>query len=234
MAAEAVLEFVDATLEAPGFEADRLESLSLALGPGAAIFVHEEETVRDHLPLADAACGLLAPSAGRVLFAGADWAAMPVDEQLRRRARIGRVFAFHGWVHNLDVLENVMLSERIHTDRPDEDIRMEAEALARRFGLPGIPEGRPSWVRRSELRRAEWVRALVGSPGLVLLERPERDVAAAAIPLLLEAVAAACGRGAAAIWITRDPALGRACRATGGVRHAVVRDGRIEINGGVG
>ena len=105
--------------------------------------------------------------------------------------------------------ENITLASRHHTLRPVPEIEQEALALAQSFGLPEIPRKRPALLRRADLRRCEWVRALIGTPSLVVLEHPTRDVFAEAIPKLVAAVRAARARGAAVMWITGD----RACRA---------------------
>jgi ABC-type thiamine transport system ATPase subunit len=77
---------------------------------------------------------------------------------------------------NLDVDENVTLSERHHTKRLPADIAKEAENLARMAGLDGLPQGRPAVVDHEDLRRSQWVRAGLGSRWLIVLERPGHDL----------------------------------------------------------
>ena len=86
----------------------------------------------------------------------------------------------------------------------EDEIAKEAEALVRQFGLEDLPRVRPAVVRRSDLRRAEWARAFIGEPRLIILENPTKDVYMDALPALLDAVKAARGRGAAVIWMTDD------------------------------
>lgn len=199
-----ILQFEDVTFAArPPYEAG-LDGVSFALAAGELVLVKAQAGLSRH-PLADLAEGLVAPDAGRVLFLGEDWQAMPAARAAARRGGIGRVFESHGWISNLDVDENITLARRHHTTRPVEEIDREAEDLARRFGLPGLPRVRPALMRRADLRRAEWARAFLGAPGLVLLEHPEREVHTEARVRLAEAARAACGRGAAVLWITADP-----------------------------
>jgi len=44
------------------------------------------------------------------------------------------------------------------------DIEAEAAKLARMFGLPGLPRGRPAQMRLPDLQRAACVRAFLGTP----------------------------------------------------------------------
>lgn len=195
-----ILEFERVSLRAIAEGHTGLRGVSFRLCPGDLMRV-QVESGHDPLPLADAAEGLLVPEAGTVTFLGEPWAALPPDRELSLRARIGRVFDDHGWVSNLNVLENLTLSQRHHTCRPVPEIIAEAQELARGFGLPEVPVGRPAFIPRRDLRRAEWIRAFLGQPALILLEHPTFGVAAEHTPRLVQAVEAARTRGAAVVWI---------------------------------
>ncbi|MFH1970290.1 MAG: hypothetical protein ABIJ53_08240 [Verrucomicrobiota bacterium] len=200
-----ILEFTDVTIAAAVREHAGLSHVSARFGPGTLTLI-QVEPGNEQLPLADLAEGLLCPAEGRVLFQGAAWTAMPPEQVLQRRAQIGRVFDGHGWISNLNVNENVTLSQRHHTRRPDAEILAEAEALARAFGLNELPKIRPALVSPHDLRRAEWIRAFLGCPLLVLLERPMQGVPLEYLPRLLGAVQEACAHKAAVLWLT-DPDL---------------------------
>lgn len=198
---EPILEFADVTVTALTQEHAGLSHANAWFGPGTLSLIRLEPG-NELLPLADLATGLLDPEEGRVLFLGAAWSAMPPEQGLQRRAQIGRVFDGHGWISNLNVNENVALAQRHHTRRPDAEIMAQAEALASSFGLRELPKIRPSLVAPRDLRRAEWVRAFLGQPRLLLLERPMQGVPAEYLPHLLDAVQAACARKAAVLWLT--------------------------------
>ncbi len=139
---------------------------------------------------------------------------MPAAEGATLRGRIGRVFDAvgvgalgNGWVSHLDVDENVMLAQRHHTRRPSSEIEAEAAKLARMFGLPGLPRGRPAQARIPDLQRAACVRAFIGTPDLILLERPEQGVYPEIMPPLINAVRSARARGAAVVWLNDHPAV---------------------------
>lgn len=201
MSSDILLDFKDVSLAVhPPYELG-LESVSFRLRAGELMLVTVPKG-HGHSPLADVAEGLVLPEAGSVRFGGNDWAETAPEAAALLRGHIGRVFDQPGWLSNLDVNENITLSQRHHTERPAPEIEQEAEALARGFGLPGLPRVRPALLRRSDLRRAEWVRALLGRPWLVLLEQPMRDVYAAALTSLLDALDRARDAGAAVMFMT--------------------------------
>ena len=146
-----ILEFSHVTVEADPTYDSGVWDVSLRLGAGEMALVRLE---RGHLrlPLADAAGGLVEPGEGSVSFGGRDWRSIAPAEADRQRGRIGRVFDSQGgtlgWVSNLDVDENVVLSQLHHTARPLPEIEREAAQLARMFGLPGLPRG----ARRTSAR----------------------------------------------------------------------------------
>jgi phospholipid/cholesterol/gamma-HCH transport system ATP-binding protein len=200
----AILEFDQASINPGSQLAGGMVHISLALYAGQIGLIQLEES-REQLPIADAAEGLLTPDSGRVLFEGECWENMSPHRQADRRGRIGRVFEHYGWISNLDVVENICLGECHHTHRPDEEIFEQAEALARLFGLSGLPSGRPTRVHSMVLRKLEWVRAFLGDPELVILERPLFGAPRGDAGVLVTAALAAAHRGAAVLWLSDDP-----------------------------
>jgi phospholipid/cholesterol/gamma-HCH transport system ATP-binding protein len=203
MSDETILVFENVTIPAQPPDEAGLAGVSFSLKSGELMLVRVEEGLA-RIPFADAAEGLVNPDAGRVAFLGEDWRMMPPNRSAERRGKIGRVFETHAWISNLDVDENITLGQRHHTARPENEIAQEAETLVRQFGLGNLPRVRPALARRYDLRRAEWARAFVGEPLLIILENPTKDVHLDALPGLMGAVKTARGRGAAAIWMTDD------------------------------
>ena len=202
-AASSMLEFEAVALRTPSAQVEDLTDVSFRLAPGGVALI-ELEDGHEHVPLADAAQGLLAPESGEVRFQGTAWAAMGPHDAASARGRTRRVFDGNGWVSNLDVIENVCLGEYHHTRRHFHEIRAEAEAHARAFGLSGVPDGRPSHVPTAVLRRMEWVRAFIGQPDLIILERPLVGVPKDHLHFLAEAVSAALAKGTAVLWTTAE------------------------------
>jgi len=198
-----VVAFEDVSLLSESHGKGELRDMSLVLMPGDMALV-QVEPGNEHLPLADAAEGLLTPDHGVVRFQGSAWEALKPDDQLAARGRIGRVFLGSGWVSNLTVLENVTLSQRHHTVRPEAEIEEEAQSLARQFGLSEVPQGRPALGLRRDLKRAEWVRAFLGVPVMLILEDPLQGVAVEHEPALMRSLIAARARGAAVLWIADE------------------------------
>jgi phospholipid/cholesterol/gamma-HCH transport system ATP-binding protein len=132
---------------------------------------------------------------------------MSADHAAAQRGKIGRLFDDEGWISDLDVDQNIILSQRHHTRRSEQDIMEEALKLARVFGLPGLPRGRPGSMRRWDLRKAACIRAFLGQPPFIILEQPVRGSYADLIAPLINAVLSARKRGAAVLWTVTDPKI---------------------------
>lgn len=196
-----ILRFEGVTLKSIPREQTPVRNASFALGPGALLIVMVESG-NENLPLADAAEGLLVPDAGVVTWHGRPWTSLGPYDECAARARIGRVFEKNAWISNLTVMENITLSLRHHSKRPESELASVADALASSFGLPEAPRRRPSDVPRRDLKIAEWVRAFIAGPDLLLLERPENGVLSSNLPPLFAAVARARAAGTAIVWQT--------------------------------
>ncbi len=194
-----LFEQVSLASKTPGIQG--LTDFSLRL-EAASLAVIKLESDAGPLPLPDLAQGLRKPESGTIRFDGNDWSALSPEAQDKLRGRIGRVFHQTGFVSNLSVAANVTLSQLHHTRRPAADILAEAETLSRAAGLEALPQTRPAWCPRPDLRRAEWVRAFMGKPALILLEQPEKDALKKHLPLLVAMMQNALAHGAAMLLIT--------------------------------
>jgi phospholipid/cholesterol/gamma-HCH transport system ATP-binding protein len=183
-----------------------LSNITFTLDQGDLLLVRIERE-NERLPLADATEGLAPPSQGIVAFLGEDWQSLSADDAAAKRGKIGRLFEDEGWVSDLDVDENILLAQRHHTHRTEEDIIDEALKIARMFGLPGLPRGRPGKLRRWDLRKAACIRAFLGQPRLIILEQPVRGIYADFMAPLLHAIHSARTQGAAVLWTVTDPQI---------------------------
>jgi phospholipid/cholesterol/gamma-HCH transport system ATP-binding protein len=178
--------------------------VELRLAPGELAVVRAEDPAMARA-LALLCTGLVPLRAGRIGFLGQDWAALPRQPAQALRGRIGLAPGDGGWLPHLSVADGMLLARRHHDDTDDAALRDEAEALARLFGLPGLPLEHPAELTRADLARAGCARAFLGSPALVLLESPlDRETADMLAGPLLQALQPARARGAAAIWSTRS------------------------------
>jgi len=198
-----ILKFSDVTIESSPHYETGLWNSSFELKQGDLLLVRMERE-NERLPLADATEGLTSPSQGSVMFLGEDWQLMSADRAAAHRGKIGRLFDDEGWISDLDVDQNIMLSQRHHTHRSDQDIMEESLKLARVFGLPGLPRGRPGSMRRWDLRKAACIRAFLGQPSFIILEQPVHGVYADLTTPLINAVQSARQRGAVVLWLVTD------------------------------
>lgn len=200
-----ILTFQNVGCEAPAGREHGLTDATFALAEGDLMLLRVRAG-QEPTPVADLAQGVWPPVAGVVTFLGEDWQALGPDRAAAQRSRIGRVYAAGSWLSNLDVDENITLAQRYHTDRTEAAILEEARALAESFGLGELPSARPHAVPRDALRRAQWVRAFLGGPRLLLFDPVIRDEDAQGVDLLLAKVAEARKGGAAVVWVTADAA----------------------------
>ena len=198
---ETILSFENVALAATSRLLADLRDVTFGVAAGQLIVLRTDPQA-GRVPLFDLAEGLVEPEAGRVTMDGREWPQMSRWQRVRARAAIGRVFAEGGWISNLTVLENVTLAARHHSRRPEDEIVAEAHALARDLGLNEVPGLRPHLMRTGELRKAQWVRALLGEPRLLLLEEPGHDMPRADVERLAELVGRACSRGAGVVWMS--------------------------------
>jgi phospholipid/cholesterol/gamma-HCH transport system ATP-binding protein len=205
-ASTAILKFSEVTVD-PGEQYETgLWNSSFEINPGELLLVRMERE-NERLALPDAAEGLALPTQGSVKFLGEDWQHMSADRAAAQRGKIGRLFEDEGWISDLGVDENIMLSQSYHTSRSEQNILEEALKLARLFGLPGLPRGRPGKMRRWDLRKAACIRAFVGQPRFIILEQPVHGVYADLMAPLLIAAQSARKRGAAVLWTIVDPKI---------------------------
>jgi phospholipid/cholesterol/gamma-HCH transport system ATP-binding protein len=200
-----VLEMANASLPAHGHAGSALR-VDLTVCAGELILIQPGDDQHEQT-LANAACGLLAPVSGEVCFLGRDWAVTSPDHANALRGRIGHAFQTGEWVPYLSLADNILLGELYHTRRPYTEVRDEAAALATRFGLPGLPLEPPDRFSTPDLRRANYVRALLGEPALILLESPAREVIVEILDPVINAIRAARDRDAAVIWFMLDTRL---------------------------
>ena len=196
-----VLEFDSVTFIASHIYDSSVSEITFKLGSGdLAIVLLEKEHAR--LPLADLAVGIVIPNQGRVKLHNSNWSDMSPGISSNNRGHIGRVFEGNPWIDDLEVNQSIMLAQLHHTSRSFDELARQAAELSRVFGLPGLPFHFPSTFRGKDLARAACVRAFMGEPDLLVLERPTKGVYPEILPSLLNMLRRVRDRGAAVLWLT--------------------------------
>jgi branched-chain amino acid transport system ATP-binding protein len=111
--------------------------------------------------------GQLAPSEGRVLFAGADIGDLPPHK--RAALGLGRTFQIAKTLTSLTTLENVMVGAFLR-HRALAAAERAALAVLKRVGLGGRAQESAGALTLSERRRLEVARALATEPEIILLD----------------------------------------------------------------
>jgi phospholipid/cholesterol/gamma-HCH transport system ATP-binding protein len=186
----------------------RAPVISLKLAPGDLALIDARDPAHAAW-LADLCCGLVPLANGAVRFMGQDWTSVPNRFAFALRGQIGRIFSSGAWAEFLDVATNVLLPQLHHTRRDPRSLRDDAAALAITFGLPGLPLSLPRDLSAADRARAACIRAFLGDPTLLLLESPLQGRFVDLTLPLLNALAAARSRGAAAVWLTASDLVWR-------------------------
>lgn len=175
--------------------------IDLTIGPDELV-VLDLAGPRRCAAFADAVAGVLPPGDGHVMFLGRDWHDETPEKAQALRGRIGRLFAAEAWLPWLSIPDNVLLAPTYHTRIPRAALLVQAAALARRFGLPGLPVGFPEAVAPRDLARVGLARAFLGAPRLVMLEKPVEAPEPDVLTGLLAAIRQVRDDGGAVLWLT--------------------------------
>ena len=210
MATDPVIRFEGVRLGNPPHGAPALHPITHTVAPGehCLVWAHSILWAR---PLLDAAMGLDEPDAGDIIFRGRKWEEMSVRELEESRAAIGRVSSGTAWLSNLDLDENILLPASYHRRRSLKESRARADKLAEIFGMKGLPHRRPEAAGKDLLSKAQWIRALLLEPDLLLLEFPTETADAASSSSFFEAVRREVRRGCGVVWITTDRRIWHRC-----------------------
>jgi lipoprotein-releasing system ATP-binding protein len=148
------------------------------------------------------------PDGGAVLIDGRDATMLSDAERTGlRRERIGFVYQMHHLLSEFSAVENVMLPQMI-ADVPRPKAEARAMALLASFGLEARARHLPGALSGGEQQRVAIARALANTPAVLLADEPtgNLDVATASV-VFDELLAAARGRGLAALIATHNPEL---------------------------
>lgn len=179
----------------------RPTTLDLDLPAGDVTMIQVDDDA-DASTLVDLCLGLADPAAGQVLFLGVDWATQTPRERFHHRRRIGAVMHADVWPAHISVLDSILIARSYHIGQPRAELVEDATALARLFGLPGLPSGRRESTPARALVQAACVRGFLGAPDLIVVHDQVLDQSSELAVPMAQAISAACDRGATVLWIT--------------------------------
>ncbi len=116
--------------------------------------------------------GLIKPWKGSIKIDGEEVLNYSKSEWKELRKRISFLFQSAGLFDSMDVLQNVSLPLREHTDFSMEKIRKTAKEKLALVGLPGIEEKYPSELSGGMKKRVGLARALVLEPEYIIYDEP--------------------------------------------------------------
>lgn len=157
--------------------------------------------------------GILTPTEGKILAAGADLYSM--DDENRsafRNLHIGVVPQGQTAIYSLNVMENVLLPydffrgrRKAETREKARDARARAEELLKRTGILELADTMPSELSGGELRRVAVARAMLMRPDVILADEPTADLDEENTAAVLELMRyAAKEEGSAVMIVTHD------------------------------
>jgi lipoprotein-releasing system ATP-binding protein len=148
-----------------------LRGATLAVGPGEMVALVGASGVGKST-LLHILGALDRPTAGRVLFHGADLFSRGEAELVRYRRRdVGFVFQFYNLLGEMSALENAMIPALL-ARKPTEEAREAALAVLAEVGLADRVHHRPGELSGGEQQRVAIGRAIVNGPRVVLADEP--------------------------------------------------------------
>lgn len=167
--------------------------------------------------------GLDRPCSGMVFWDGAETAALgAADLSVLRRTFLGMIFQSFHLVHELDVLENLLLAGRI-AGVARRVAHGRAGELLHKVGLGDRRTHLPGQLSGGECQRVAIARALMNSPRLVLADEPTGNLDEQTGAGVIELILGLCAENGAAVALVTHNALHAA--KTG--RKLILKGGRL-------
>ena len=175
--------------------------------------------------LLHALAGIIAPTAGTVVFKGVDLARMSdADRTKLRRNAFGFVFQSGQLLPELPAVENIALPMMLG----GADYRQATDAAMlwlERLGLRQLAQQRPGEMSGGQMQRVAIARALAVRPAVIFADEPtgalDQQTGHEIMGILMQA---ARSTGAAVIVVTHDPNVAAFCNHT-----VTMRDGRLYL-----
>jgi phospholipid/cholesterol/gamma-HCH transport system ATP-binding protein len=148
-----------------------LHDIELTVAPGEIMVImggsgSGKSTLLRHL------VGLMRPTAGSVELLGTDIVSASAREMQRLRRRIGVAFQGGALFSSMNVLDNIMLPLREHTQLDRQTMEIMARLKLEVVNLAGAEALKPSELSGGMVKRAAVARAIVMDPALLFFDEP--------------------------------------------------------------
>ncbi len=148
-----------------------LHDIELTVAPGEIMVImggsgSGKSTLLRHL------VGLMRPTAGSVELLGTDIVSAPARELQRLRRRIGVAFQGGALFSSMNVLDNIMLPLREHTQLDRQTMEIMARLKLEVVNLAGAEALMPAELSGGMVKRAAVARAIVMDPALLFFDEP--------------------------------------------------------------
>jgi phospholipid/cholesterol/gamma-HCH transport system ATP-binding protein len=148
-----------------------LHDIELSVAPGEIMVImggsgSGKSTLLRHL------VGLMRPSAGSVELLGTDITRASTMEMQRLRRRIGVAFQGGALFSSMNVLDNIMLPLREHTQLDRQTMEIMARLKLEVVNLAGAEALMPAELSGGMVKRAAVARAIVMDPALLFFDEP--------------------------------------------------------------
>lgn len=150
--------------------------------------------------------GLLRPTSGEILAGGKPVSRWRTGHKDRWRRQVGHLFQHLHLIHELTVLDNVILP-LVPLQTTWSQCLARAEAILERLDLSSLAYAPIRKLSGGQRQRTALARAMVRHPGYLLLDEPSAFQDDAATGLLLEILAAEAFRGACIVVCSHDRRL---------------------------
>lgn len=224
-----VLELQNVSFTGRSEQGLRLQDVDLKARRGDLVTIEIDAVTRTR-ETASMMQGMVPPHRGRLTFCSQDWLGDNYERHYEMRSRIGRVFEGQAWIENLNVDENVTISCRNFGEN-ETDLQEDLRRWLEHLGLDRLSRKRPAFVEPSLLQIHQWIRAFLGSPILLILERPLQHLSSEWLPKMLQAIEHLRASGTAVVWFATDRELAGIPSAAPMIRWKLL-DNKLQQAGG--
>jgi phospholipid/cholesterol/gamma-HCH transport system ATP-binding protein len=164
-----LLKLENITYKSEKYESLSNVSFSVKKGESVVIFGPEDSGIEILCPII---AGLINGYQGDILYKGKSVKSMDYLETHAYRKQLGYVQRDYGLISNMSVLENISLPLKYHSNLSSLEIEEFVDKHIKGMNLTHCRNRRPVNLTRSERLKTAFLRSIILSPDLLLLEHP--------------------------------------------------------------